>query len=150
MNLPRIDLSSYQFFTLGYSGRDIDQFLNVLKKAKVKTLLDIRRVPHSMYKPDFNKKNLNDVLSKNDIKYVHLPELGVPKEIMAKLGKSGDWGWGAKWYDENIISRLGDLVDFETFSSPIALMCVELDPTKCHRHRIAIALEEQGWNGIDL
>ena len=33
---------------------------------------------------------------------------------------------------------------------PAALMCVETDPTECHRHRLCIALEGLGLRGFDL
>jgi hypothetical protein len=37
-----------------------------------------------------------------------------------------------------------------TATTPVAMMCMECDPTECHRHRIFIALEEQGLRGFDL
>ena len=34
--------------------------------------------------------------------------------------------------------------------SPLALMCVELDPHECHRHRLCLALERAGYRSFDL
>ena len=39
---------------------------------------------------------------------------------------------------------------FGVADHPVAFMCVELDPTACHRHRLSLALEEQGLRGFDL
>jgi ParB family chromosome partitioning protein len=148
-NLHRINLQQYQFFTIGYSERKLEQFVEVLKFVGVKTLADVREEPFGIYKPEFNKENLEKALNRNGIKYIHYPELGVPREIRLKLAKSEDWIWFFKWYDKNIIPRMEE-IDFEILAYPIAIMCVELDPTKCHRHRIALALEGRGLKGFDL
>jgi ParB family chromosome partitioning protein len=148
-NLDRINLRDFDFFTIGYAEREIKQFIEILKKANVKTLVDVREEPVSTFKPEFNKENLEKTLSQNGLKYVHYPKLGVPREIRLKLAKSENWDWFFKWYDENVIPRMKK-IDFESLAYPIAIMCVELDPTKCHRHRIAIALERRGLKGLDL
>ena len=148
-NLQRI--GDYDFYTIGYAKKTIEQFLELLKATGVKTLLDVRKNPVSMFKPEFNKENIGKILKKNGIKYVHYPELGVPEEIRGELAKTGDYERFFEWYDENvIITLLEESVDLEAVSYPIAIMCVELDPTKCHRHRIALALEKRGLRGIDL
>ncbi|MDH5483323.1 MAG: ParB/RepB/Spo0J family partition protein [Candidatus Bathyarchaeota archaeon] len=154
-NLDRIDLKPYQFFTIGYSERNIEQFVEVLKSAGVKTLIDVRDEPYSMHKPEFNKENLDKVLKQNKIQYIHHSVLGVPKAIRVELSKTGNWSEFFKWYDENVISllegpELEGIIDFGSMNYPIAIMCVELDPTKCHRHRIALSLEKRDLKGIDL
>jgi len=147
-NLTRVE--AFDFYTVGYEKKTIEQFLELLKRAKVRTLVDARKNPVSQYKPDFNKDKLEETLQKHGIDYVHHPELGVPSEIRRKLGETADYDWFFKQYDENVIPKLDEEADLETLSYPIAIMCVELDPTKCHRHRIALALEERGLRGYDL
>jgi hypothetical protein len=39
---------------------------------------------------------------------------------------------------------------FLNLDHPVAMMCVECDPTECHRHRIFMALENQGLRGFDI
>lgn len=148
-NLQRI--GDYDFYTIGFAKKTVEQFLELLKAKGVKTLLDMRKNPVSMFRPEFNKDNISKVLRENKIKYMHYPKLGVPEEIREELAKTGDYDRFFRWYDENVIrTTLAESVDFETLSYPLALMCVELDPTKCHRHRIALALEKRGLRGIDL
>ena len=148
-NLGRIDLKLYQYFTAGYAERDLEQFIKILKTAGVKTVVDVRYEPFSVHKPEFNKENLEKTLNKNDILYRHFLELGVPKEIRLKLAKTGDYNWFFGWYDKNIIPEL-DEAGFDALKRPFVVMCVELDPTKCHRHRIALALEKKGLKSFDL
>ena len=148
-NLQRI--GDYDFYTIGYAKKTIEQFVELLKAKGVKTLIDVRKNPVSMFKPEFNKENVSKILKKNGIRYIHYPELGVPGEIRGELAKTGDYERFFKWYDENVIATLlEESVDLEAVSYPMAIMCVELDPTKCHRHRIALALEKRELRGIDL
>ena len=146
-NLERV--GTFDFYTIGYEKKTIEQVLKLLETKKIGTLVDVRKNPISQYKPEFSKQNLEQTLSKNGIGYVHYPALGVPSEIRRKLGQTGDYDWFFKKYDENVIPKL-DEVDLETLDYPIAIMCVELDPTKCHRHRIALALERRRLRGYDL
>lgn len=146
-NLRRIEPKD--FYTIGFAKRTIEQFLELLKVARVKTVVDVRKNPVSMFRPEFNKDELKKILKKNGIEYVHYPELGVPEDIRRKLAEDGDYEWFFKWYDENVLPKLVDL-DFESLSYPIALLCVEFDPTKCHRHRIALELESRGLKGYDI
>jgi len=146
-NLERI--GNFDFYTVGYEKKTIEQFLEMLETKKIGTVLDVRKNPVSQYKPEFSKDNLEKILSRNNIKYVHYPELGVPSEVRRKLGDTGDYDWFFKWYDENVISKL-DQMELESLGYHIAVMCVEYDPTKCHRHRIALELEQGGLKGIDL
>ena len=147
-NLERVE--AFDFYTIGYEKKTIEQFIDLLKAAKIQTLVDVRKNPVSQYKPDFNKERLEETLRQHAIRYVHHPELGVPSEIRRKLGETGDYDWFFKQYDENVIPKLGEEADFQSLNYPIAVMCVELDPTRCHRHRIALALEERGLRGYDL
>lgn len=147
-NLERVE--AFDFYTIGYEKKTIEQFIDLLKAAKIQTLVDVRKNPVSQYKPDFSKERLEETLRQHAIRYVHHPELGVPSEIRRKLGETGDYDWFFKQYDENVIPKLGEEADLQSLNYPIAVMCVELDPTRCHRHRIALALEERGLRGYDL
>jgi len=146
-NLHRMDNCS--FYTIGFAKRTVNQFLELLGAKNVRTLVDVRRNPKSMFKPEFNKENLENVLKGNKIEYIHYPEMGVPEDIRRKLAEAEDYEWFFKWYDDNILPNLGN-INLGAIARPVAIMCVELDPTKCHRHRIALALENQGLRGYDL
>lgn len=141
------------FYTLGYSGRNIADLIEVLKVAGVATLVDIRYTPLSRFKPEFSKNNLKRVLEASGIEYVHRPDWGVPREIRACcVGKeTRDDIWS--WYDSHVLPTVVKKNLDEFFNSmehPIGLLCVEHDPKECHRHRIFLALERLGLRGCDL
>jgi len=141
------------FFTLGYSGRTFEVILDALKLHRIRTLIDIRTNPVSMYRPEMSKNNLRASLEENNILYVHLPHFGVPREIRAKAiaARSRDVIW--EWYDEYVADAyVGNNLHrfFNTQEHPIVLMCSELDPHECHRHRLCMTLEKLGLHGFDL
>jgi ParB/RepB/Spo0J family partition protein len=154
-NLKRIDLSKYKFFTIGYSHTTIDQFIEKLKIAGVKTVIDVRHNPQSMYRYEFNKESLESTLKAKGIRYLHVREMGVPSEQREDLSSEKEYEKLWKWYDKHVLypfmtdnSRSHDLR--QDITPPFAYMCMELDPTKCHRHRIALWHEEKGQKGLDL
>jgi uncharacterized protein (DUF488 family) len=140
------------FFTVGYSGHDIISFTARLREAGVRTLLDIRFHAASLYKPEFNASRLAAHLRKRGIEYQHLPELGVPRDIRSRaIGRTTRrriWNWYDQWVVDDAVRNLHWF--FNTGDHPVALMCVELDPRSCHRHRLAIALSNAGLRYFDL
>lgn len=145
--------SEPDFYTIGYSGREINEFIDIVRKAGVATLVDIRFSPVSRFKPEFSKNNLKRSLEENGINYIHKPDWGVPRDIRAfSIGKqTRDDIW--VWYDANILPNVVKRnLDgfFNSMEHPVALMCVEYDPTECHRHRLFLGLERLGLTGCDL
>ena len=140
------------FYTIGYEGRSAQHLLKLLQDAGVKSLLDIRYTPISRYRPELSKTHFRKLVESISINYSHVPELGVPKDIRAKAIETGTREVIWEWYDTYVVDRLfsKNLHWFLNIEHPVALMCVEADPTECHRHRIFLALEKQGLVGFDL
>lgn len=146
-------MSNYpDFYTIGYSGRSIEQFVATLQDAGVKTLVDVRHLPLSRHKPDFSKTRLRAHLEQADIAYLHMRELGIGGNIRA-VYKAGNLHILWAWYDNHVLRfRYDDrpLLPLVGCRRPFAIMCVEADPLTCHRHRLALALERLGLKGVDL
>ena len=144
-------LQEADFFTLGYSGRKTEEILDLLKQYGVRTVVDVRQNAVSMYRPELSKGNLTQLLDENGMCYAHLPEFGVPRDIRAKAIEAGSRDVIWTWYDENVVASFLNLhVFLNGFEHPVALMCTEIDPRECHRHRLSLALEGMGLNGFDL
>jgi uncharacterized protein (DUF488 family) len=139
------------FFTFGYSGRKTDEILALLRRYDVRTVIDVRQNPVSMYRPELSKSNLAHLLEENGMLYAHVPELGVPRDIRAKAIETGTREVIWTWYDSNVVASFLNLHSFlNGFEHPVALMCTEIDPHECHRHRLSLALESMGLSGFDL
>lgn len=143
---------SADFFTMGYEGRTTKDLFSALASAHVQCVLDIRYNPVSMYRPELSKGNLQRGLEEAGFSYFHLREWGVPREVRAQAVQSGTRETIWKWYDESVIVPhfQRNLHRFLNLGYPIAMLCMECDPTECHRHRIFMALEDQGLRGFDL
>jgi uncharacterized protein (DUF488 family) len=140
------------FFTIGYTGRKMDDIITTLITYGVRTLMDIRHNPVSMYRPELSKNNLARLLLDRQIGYAHLPQLGVPRDIRAKAIETGTRDVIWEWYDRVVASFLGGNLHFflNGFEHPVALMCTEIDPQECHRHRLSLALEDMGMRGFEI
>ena len=110
-------------FTIGHSNRTLADFLALLEANGVRGLADVRSVPRSRWFPHFNGPALEKRLS---IAYRHFPEL---------CGRR-DWSYSTE--------AIGELIDWADPHKPIAIMCSERDPAKCHRSAIAERLRERG------
>ncbi len=152
-NIERLN-GDYDFFTIGYSQvPDVEGLIQRLKGAGARTLVDIRHDPVSQYRPEFSKENLGNALKGAKLNYVHIADLGVPREERAKVTQLEGFNNLWKWYDRNVVQRMDDIFEekeLRGYEKPLAFMCVELDPTKCHRHRLALGLEKKGMKGFDL
>jgi len=148
-------LEEANFFTIGYTGRKTEDIIDVLHKNGVRTLVDIRQNPVSMYRTELSKNNLANLLAKHGLNYIHFPQLGVPRDIRAMAIESGTRNIIWDWYDEHVIGDFfgsGRNLHFflNCVDHPVALMCTEIDPQECHRHRLSLALEGMGMRGFDL
>lgn len=145
-------MENADFYTIGYEGRSINDLMSLMQNAGIRSVLDIRFSPVSMYRPELSKRNFQERTKQEGFLYVHMPEWGVPREIRVKAIAAGTRDIIWEWYDNYVVDRFFDrnLHWFLNLEHPVAMMCVESDPTECHRHRLFIALERQGLRGFDL
>jgi ParB/RepB/Spo0J family partition protein len=143
----------WDFFTVGYSQKSLQQFVDVLKRCGVATVIDIRYDAVSAFNPEFDAASLAETLKDQKIAYLHLGDLGVPRLLSSQLAKSADWQSLFRWYDTNVIPRLRTELLSRIkggMKEPVAFLTVELDPTRSHRHRVSLALAQMGLKGADL
>ena len=70
--------------TIGYEGRDIAEFIEVLTSAEVTLVVDVRENAMSRIR-GFSKRRLHETLGDSGISYEHLKRLGNPKENRGAL-----------------------------------------------------------------
>ena len=147
-----VNTKTADFYTTGYSWKNIDEFIDMAKAVDISTVIDIRDAPISQYKPDFSKDNLRNHLSENGIDYIHRADLGVPREVRQKAAEAGDRQPIWEWYQRNVIDKIdaGELLTIAKSNGKVAFMCAEIAPRDCHRHLVYLALERAGLKGYDL
>ncbi len=130
-------------FTIGYEGRDIDSYLNLLIENHVGLLCDVRRNALSM-KYGFSKKQIEWHCQAMGIHYVHLPEFGIASQKRQNLGSSGDYRKLFAEYEKKLPTRqtaLERLTRLLEEHNRVALTCFEKAPDCCHRHCVSDYLE---------
>ena len=123
-------------YTIGYEKRNIQEYIEILKKARVQTLIDVRETAWS-YKRDFCKVKFNSALSAAGIEYVHLKELGNPKKFRKNYSPADTILKKYKTYLEKTQSGIPALLNLIVFASfkneNVCLTCFEKDHRTCHR-----------------
>lgn len=139
--------------TIGYEGKHLETYLNQLLKAGVTLLCDVRRNPLSR-KYGFSKSTLRDACEKLDIRYEHLPELGIASQDRRHLRTQADYESLFDDYERNMLPKRADaLAQIEKWigeGETVALTCFELHPHQCHRHCVAEALERKGGAHLNV
>ena len=139
--------------TIGVYGFTGATFLDALRNADVRLLLDVRQ-RRGVRGPDYawaNSKRLQAALADAGVEYEHRPELAPTTELRQLQYRADDAaGVGkrsrerlAPEYVERYTSEILDRVDLEALAADLprdgatALLCVERDPEACHRALIA-------------
>lgn len=141
-------------YTIGYEGRDFDEFVDELKQAGIDILLDVRASGDSTYKPAFGSDLLAERLEEHGIEYRHEPELGVDRLIRnpykdGAIGDSCFGNWYRWWLTEESDVDIPKLVNELVSEGAPALMCIERhsEPSDgqsiyCHRHHLAEEMQK--------
>jgi len=149
--LARIDdarpkSSNAALCTIGYEGRTLESYLNVLLETGVTLLCDVRRNPISR-KYGFSKKTLSKSCDGVGIRYEHLPDLGIAASDRKALVTQADYEALFAAYERDTIPHQGKAVarirDWIGDGEHVALTCYERQPRQCHRRCVAEAVERQ-------
>jgi len=138
--------SEPKFFLIGYENRDIDDLMNELIQNNIDHLVDVRYNAKSM-KFDYNKNRLEGFLSKVNIKYFHIPELGIDESSRKGLKNKEDFEGLFEAYRLKLKEKkqyLDQLIELHA-NNRTALLCYERDYNSCHRREVGKYLEKRGY-----
>ena len=133
-------------FTVGYEGRDIASYIELLLGENIRVLCDVRKNPISR-KYGFSKKRLQSICEEAGIEYVHMPSLGIDSRYRQNLNSYGDYQKLFRFYKSKILKH--ETESLETINNllynkkRVAITCFEKEPAMCHRGCIADSLRRQ-------
>lgn len=139
-------------WTIGHGTRPVEELVEMLRDADVRTLVDVRRFPGSRRNPQFSGPALAAVLEKEGIAYRHAVELG------GRLsGEPGEDRFGCLRVAafRSYAARMGTERWQEALAAALAepfpcLMCSETLWWRCHRRLIAELLYARGDHVVHL
>jgi uncharacterized protein (DUF488 family) len=139
-------------YTVGHGTKPASDLAEILKRAKIETLIDVRRFPGSRRNPQFNQEALRETLASAGIAYRHVEALGgrlsgVPGEerfacIRTPAFRSYAARMGTPGWQEALSTALEE-------PAP-CLMCAETVWWRCHRKLIADLLVARGHRVLHL
>ena len=133
---------------IGHSTRPLEELIALLRSCGVATLADVRTIPRSRRNPQFTREALDRALPAAGIRYVHLPRLGGLRHARRDSPNTGWRNAGFRGYADHM--QTGEfeegLVELRTLArdGPVAIMCAESVPWRCHRSLLADALFARG------
>jgi uncharacterized protein (DUF488 family) len=144
-----------RIYTIGHSTRSLDEFVEALRSFGVRTLVDIRTVPRSRHVPQFNAETLRRTLPNRRIRYRHMKALGGlrkprPDSANTAWRNSGFRGFADYMETPEFAEALDALRTLSGAAGPVAIMCAEAVPWRCHRSLVADALVAHGDDVMDV
>ncbi|HRS72630.1 MAG TPA: DUF488 family protein [Anaerohalosphaeraceae bacterium] len=136
-------------YTAGYEGLQVDGFLNLLLKNGIVQIIDVRRNPVAR-RYGFHKKTLDHISQCLELKYKHVPELGIASEDRKQLESPEDYRKLFEVYEKSLsrsLDKLDELIPLMN-AQPSVLICMESDPAFCHRNILAKALAKK--TGLEI
>lgn len=139
-----------KIFTIGHSNHPLLEFVRLLRMPEVTAVADIRSVPYSRFRPEFNKEPLQKSLLAEGIRYVFLGQ-----ELGARSKDQSCYEDGRVQYRKlaqtKLFKRGLDRVMSGARSHRISLLCAEGEPLACHRSLlVARELEALGASVVHI
>ena len=130
-----------KIFTIGFSGKSTEAFLDVLDATHISCIWDIRQWLTSTYVPYYNGDNLANILGN---RYEHHPEFAPTSDILARYkDKKISWSEYEKIYRE-LLRKHNPLQNCDVSGlDRICLLCTEKSALQCHRRLAAEYITEQ-------
>lgn len=143
MNLP--------FYTIGHSTRTLEEFIDLLRMAKVELVADIRTVPRSRTNPQYNRDTLPDNLAAFGIGYEFITQLGGLRSKSRTVLPDVNGFWENQSFHNYADYALSDAFQ-EGLDKLIelghkrccAMMCAEAVWWRCHRRIVSDYLLVRG------
>jgi uncharacterized protein (DUF488 family) len=141
-------------FTIGHSTRPIEEFIDLLQRNGVQTLVDIRTIPKSRHNPQYWHDALSESLEAAGIAYQRLPGLGgrrrtSPDSINTAWRNMSFRGYADHMQTDEFHDALQELIGIAE-NSTTAIMCSEAVPWRCHRSLVGDALLVRDVEVIDI
>ena len=133
-------------FSVGHGTRPLEELIETLREADVRTLVDVRRFPGSRRNPQFNQDPLRAALEDAGIVYRHAVELGGRRsgepgeEEFACIRTPAFRSYAARMRSDAWQAALAA----ELGQAAPCFMCAETPWWKCHRRLIAELLAARG------
>lgn len=136
-----------ELFTIGYSGYGREALLETLRAHGVHCVVDVRSIPASHYRSEYNAEPLGNFLRRAGMMYGNMPhEFGAQQQERRFYHADGYVDFEKFARSDAFESGMQRLSAAAQKGIVCALLCAEKDAVGCHRSiLIARRFHEQGW-----
>jgi uncharacterized protein (DUF488 family) len=140
-----------RLLSVGHSNHEWPRFLELLRRAGVTAVADVRSSPYSRRLPEYNRGVLEAVLRADGIAYVYLGDLLGGRPADRDLYDPEGWADYGRIRRTASFRRGLDRLLLGAERYTVAMLCAEEDPLDCHRGlMITPALAELGRPPLHL
>ncbi|NDW11076.1 DUF488 family protein [Dysgonomonas sp. 520] len=118
---------SNKLYTIGYGNKTSIEMFDLLEKYGIEKLVDIRSIPYSKYRPEFNKNRLALSAKLVGIEYIYKGD---------ELGGKTNLNYEDLRIQPLYLSGIKYLIELLEAGYNIAIMCCEADYNNCHRYSL--------------
>ena len=141
-------------WTIGHSTRPWEEFVAMLRDARIDVLVDVRRFAGSRRNPQYSRDAMPGALAEAGIRYWPLPGLGGRRKA-APASPNTAWRVEAfRAYADHMASleytAARDALMAEARTRHTCVMCAEAVWWRCHRRLVADDFVARGWNVLHL
>lgn len=133
-----MDQQNKEVYSIGHSNMRYRSFASLLRKWSIEQVVDVRSIPYSRHVPHFNYEVIRRKLGQSGFDYLYLGnQLGSHNSRMRNSSESlSDYRRqiACDAFDDGMAQLLEHMNEHR-----VAIMCVECDPYRCHRHSILAA-----------
>lgn len=138
-----------QIHSIGHSIYEIEDFISLLKKNSINTIVDVRSTPYSKFASQYNRETLKYYLKENKICYIFMGDLlGARYEDESLLFDDGKVNFKKVQEIKSFQDGITRLDKGITKGYNISLMCSEKEAFDCHR--FGLVSEFLTKNSIDV
>jgi uncharacterized protein (DUF488 family) len=151
--IKKINENKKYLFTIGYEGKSLERFLNLLMQNEIDILVDVRNNPISR-KFGFSKEKLKTFCEKLMVEYIHLPQLGIPLEYRKHHSYNDMLKLFDFYYKNILLKNIDAIYNILSFlnnkNKRLVIMCFEGNVNFCHRKFVAIEIKKISNNSIKI
>jgi len=143
-----------EIYTIGHSNRSAAEFVRLLKKYGIQTLVDVRRFPSSKFE-HFKKEKLERILAREGIYYIWMEELGGYRRKGLKnspniaIKSKGFRNYADHMMSDEFKKAVEELIKIAAERRTV-IMCAERLFWHCHRKFISDYLTMRGVNVVHI
>lgn len=139
----KVDHASWNVFTIGFMGKNLEKFDHIIRKHKISVLIDVRRYPNTHRSGWAKRENLKYfILNYTYLLYTWEKIFAPPKTLLRKYKKTQNWREYVKVYVRYINNSQTKEKFMDILQDRACFLCAEKEPDQCHRRLLVERMKD--------